>query len=452
MRILKMLICTLPLAWAFAGCSEDGMIPDSGPETGKVREVEITLNLGVDAGLQLSSRSADACSGMVQTRADGEGEPRELTTIDDAQQVNDVRIYVFHSTTQEGPYTFYIPEDLKAEGKVYYSVPEFDNEEPYYSQEGLYGTDNNVFEEHTVVLKPRLEVDGYYKFLAVGRDDKYATPISTQTANQWGNKVLKDIDFTEGTTTFQDADVMVSIIERTSGTFYNPLWCTELFSGILEGDKAIHIDEKNSGFNETIELKRAVAGLMMYVKNIPYQVEDNVEFSGVEFTPTTLTIQMKCVSTSVGLVSRSDVDKNTTRTSGITLATIPLRTWSNNGTIFTRPAENGLVENSAMSSNYLMPIDLDNINGDVTFYLVYGATDDYTGDSYKRMVKIKLENDGEYKFPIVANRLYALGQKGHDKNGDEFDDPYDLTPTKEGNEVVITVHPNWEGITEIPLE
>lgn len=130
---------------------------------------------------------------------------RELDTWDGAQQVNDMRIYVFRCPvdkkgTPEEAYTYCIPIETEAAKKGYYSVDAFNNREPYYSAEH-----QNMPEQHLYTIEPYLQNGYYYQFLAIGRDDKYAT-----------NKVLTEPKFTENVTKLEDARIALTEEEKTA--------------------------------------------------------------------------------------------------------------------------------------------------------------------------------------------------------------------------------------------
>lgn len=48
-----------------------------------------------------------------------------------------------------------------------------------------------------------------------------------------------------------------------------------------------------------------------------------------------------------------------------------------------------------------------------------------------------------YRFAINANWFYQIGSET---------EPVEWKEEEEQNNIVITVHPNWEGVTEIPLD
>lgn len=433
------------------GCSEDELTdkPDEGV-TNRLREIEVTLDLGVKSGIQLSGRTssnprAAGIEGRTKTVL-----PRMIESWDPAQQVNDMRIYVFRtaeSNGKDGTYTYYIPENATT---GYFNVT---NEEKGIFSNSVPHT--GAPETHTYAIKPRLEEGYWYKFLAVGRDDKYATPLSEVTDySEWGYKILKETQFKENITTFNDASI--SLEQNESGDDYAPVFCTEIFSGVLQNEEdALHVTAGLKRFSRTITLKRAVAGLLVYVKNIPYEVVD--DDSGREFTPTHLVIAGSYISTSVGLANRMGIpDKGTDPSFPPILGVIDLRGWSNNGTIFTRPAEKGWMENSYSFSNFIMPTSEESISslgGKSVFKLVYRGMDG--SRTAKCTIKVKLKDEAipKYLFDIEADHLYSLGRKDKDYN-----EPYDLSstrtgyalsPAETGNEIAITAIPDWEDVSDL---
>ena len=134
-------------------CSASNDAPDTLADGSHA--VKLNMRVGVSAGVVTGSR--------------------ELDTWDGAQQVNDMRIYVFRCPedkkgTSEEAYTYCIPIETEAAKNGYYSVDAFNNREPYYSAEH-----QNMPEQHLYTIEPYLENGYYYQFLAIGRDDKYAT-------------------------------------------------------------------------------------------------------------------------------------------------------------------------------------------------------------------------------------------------------------------------------------
>lgn len=351
---------------------------------------------------------------------------RELTSFDDAQQVNDMRIYLFRcpqAEGKEGTYTYYIPQDLENQNKGYYTVGSFNNQTPYKSEEH-----NGKFETHLFDFTPILGSGYYYKILAIGRDDKYSnTPKLNQPS------------FTANTTTFDEASLSLSSSTTQEAQQGKILLATEFFTGKLQendketgADDAILVTDDSKEFSRAITLKRAVAGLMFYVQNIPSLVEDNTSNTATTFTPTTLTLEASAMGTEEYLAGRTAA--NTPLNYQI-IASIDLSAdngWTNDETnhIFTRPADTDKEwkENSYMATNYMMPTLETSMsigknassqaeNQKVTFYF------HYTDGIHHRYDNVKLiTNDGSrLVFPIEVNHLYAIGEKSKNNN-----EPYDL--------------------------
>ncbi len=176
---------------------------------------------------------------------------RELNSSECLQSVNDVRVYVFRSPSgAEGTFTLYHPYVANAntgavEKRPYFFVNDF------MKGEGTIWDDHTSgHETHTITIRPMLGA-GSYRFLAVGRDDN---PESSPLKINW----------TEGVTKWEEA-----LMENENG---HPR-VTEIFSGYPKevGSKAVSTLQLPGEvhFHEEIVLHRAVAGVLLHVKNIP---------------------------------------------------------------------------------------------------------------------------------------------------------------------------------------
>ena len=119
-------------------CSASNDAPDTLADGSHA--VKLNMRVGVSAGVVTGSR--------------------ELDTWDGAQQVNDMRIYVFRCPedkkgTPEEAYTYCTPIETEAPKKGYYSVDAFKNTTPYYSAEH-----QNMPEQHSYTFEPYLK-NGY---------------------------------------------------------------------------------------------------------------------------------------------------------------------------------------------------------------------------------------------------------------------------------------------------
>ena len=338
-------------------CSASNDTPDAIADGS--HSVKLEMRVGVSAGVVTDSR--------------------ELDTWDGAQQVNDMRIYVFRCPaekrgTSEEAYTYCAPVETEAAKKGYYTVDAFNNREPYYSAEH-----QNMPEQHSYTIEPYLQNGYYYQFLAVGRDDKYAT-----------TKVLTEPKFTENETKLEDARIALTEQAKNSAKL-GILNTTELFSGILQDENTqeeapVLVTEDTKYFHRTLTASRNVAGLMIYVENIPALVESNAagEGSTVTFTPTSLSIVATGITTET-LIRQKQAPADAESLTYQTLGTIDLTSsngWTIDATenIFKRAedTQKGWKANSYMMSNFMMPTPEEKMQksknsaeNETTFYLHY---------------------------------------------------------------------------------
>lgn len=415
----------------FLSCSASDDLSMSRPQ-GEPHAVEVSMRVGVSAGIV----------------------SRELNTWDGAQQVNDMRVYLFRCKQEQyktayEKFTYYTPQNIKDKG--YFVVSDFDNTTPYYSSEH-----NGQPEQHAFYFSPFLESGYYYQFLAVGRDDKYVDPE---------NRLLDQSKLTEGQTSLQEAKISLAqsaIAQAKNGT-YN---CPEFFSGVLRDDTTkaetpiLVTDEPPYFFRTTLTATRNVAGLMIYVTNIPSIVETNKSNNETtKFTPTKLSVEATGLAAETMLRDKTapaEAQPYKTQTLGVIDLT-KANGWAvdNVEHVFTRPADNekGWQENSYLVSNFMMPTpeslmgNSPNADGaGVTFYLHY--SDGNGHHRYDNIKKVKSTGDLR-QFPIEANHLYSLGSKSSTSN-----DPYDLKKHYEPImvDIAIEIEPAFEKKHEFETE
>mgnify|MGYP004467777427 FL=1 len=378
-------------------CSASNDTPDAIADGS--HSVKLEMRVGVSAGVVTDSR--------------------ELDTWDGAQQVNDMRIYVFRCPaekrgTSEEAYTYCAPVETEAAKKGYYTVDAFNNREPYYSAEH-----QNMPEQHSYTIEPYLQNGYYYQFLAVGRDDKYAT-----------TKVLTEPKFTENETKLEDARIALTEQAKNSAKL-GILNTTELFSGILQDENTqeeapVLVTEDTKYFHRTLTASRNVAGLMIYVENIPALVESNAagEGSTVTFTPTSLSIVATGITTET-LIRQKQAPADAESLTYQTLGTIDLTSsngWTIDATenIFKRAedTQKGWKANSYMMSNFMMPTPEEKMQksknsaeNETTFYLHYTDGTHHRYDNIRKSTT----TGNKFKFPIEANHLYCLGSQEQDR-------------------------------------
>lgn len=499
MKQLKHLVLYLPFVLAAVGCSQDELTPDGGTGTGVpegLHEVEITFNMGTSAGLQ--------------TRAI----QRPVISSDDWQRVGNVRIYVFKSEAggDNSSYLYYQPT-VNGETVPYLHVEAFDkddnwgdtDENPYKLTTSVWGDtekgtgdnyDKTKFEEHIYVQKIGLDANAHYKFLAVGRDDINESDLSTikmtdptLPTNLYPQKVQSILEYYSNQTTdpnwewvLEDGTSLTkACLLNVSANYSNS--CAEVFTG-YSGE--VFISEDVSGFQTTIEMKRAVAGLLMYVKNIPTQVEANLSFvkttvpkktyyvqAGITYPVKGIGIVTTRINNILMLASRGIEDDyiSAMQDAGNLLQNSPIYLPLNPDD--PKETENGVsyYSNSYLEGRFILPLpspeydnysitleDEDKTVLSETMYLVYYADYNNGQATYPiRTVPIKMKGAGISTYSMDANSFYSFGNRNYlkDEQGDKEggDTPIDLKPKKDSEEnLVITVHPNWEGITELPLE
>ena len=406
-----------------ASCNASDETLSSNPTS--TRTVTLNMQVGVSAGVS----------------------SRELTAWDGAQQVNDMRIYVFRcpkdkKNTTEETFTYFVPDDLKAVNKGYYSVTAFDNKEPYYSYQH-----GNKPQQFSYEITPYLPNNYYYQFLAVGRDDKYMATAERK---------LDEIKLTDGTTTLQDVKIALTDAAVNSAKL-GALNCTEFFSGRLQdlktkADNPILVEQGAQHFNCILTATRNVAGMIMYVTNIPTVVDDNTQdlTTPVSFTPTKLSIEVTGIEGTTmvnGKTAPNDADnlvnKIASATGYLTLGVIELTSangWSKDDTkkVFTRPADTdkGWFANSYMVSNFMLPTPVEYMlqsknydKSKVTFMLHYSDN-----EGHHRYDNIKDRNTERILFPIEANHLYSLGIKTSNAN-----EPFDLNKNYQPTMMNMTI-------------
>ena len=411
-------------------CSASNDAPDTLADGSHA--VKLDMTVGVSAGVVTDSR--------------------ELDTWDGAQQVNDMRIYVFRCPedkkgTSGEAYTYCTPIGTEAAKNGYYTVDAFKNTKPYYSAEH-----QNMPEQHSYTFEPYLQNGYYYQFLAIGRDDKYAT-----------KKVLTEPKFTENVTKLEDARIALTEEAKNSANL-GILNTTELVSGILQDENThkeapVHVTEETRYFHRTLTASRNVAGLMIYVENIPAQVESNAagDVSPVTFTPTSLSVVATGITTET-LIRQKQAPADAEPLTYQTLGTIDLTSngWTVDAkeNIFKRAedSQKGWKANSYMISNFMMPTpegkmqkSKNSAENETTFYLHYT---DGTHHRYDNIRKSTTTGD-KFKFPIEANHLYCLGAKSKTVN-----QPYDLKEYYEPvmTDVKIEIEPAFEKRHEFETE
>lgn len=379
-RIPALFVALAATIMGLISCSQaDDWVDDS-----LIAKNEVTLAFALDLNSQ------------VQTRAAGN---RNLTSSDDWQKVSCVRIYVFRSTTETGTYTYYRPTDNGTPIDYIY-VPEFSG------KTDVWGDDEPEWEEHEYVSGTLKFADGWYRFVAVGRDD---IDGDDNTGSTWDLASL-----TEGTTTYES---------WTAQTHSTGISCGEMFVGYTP---AVEINDTQR-LHETIILKRVVAGVLMYVENISSEINSTaVRSIGIVRRKHTWGLNL---TTALPYGSDNSFAADGTTLVGTTPAAtdfivkydIPAAQTASNGYYVNLGAGGTDAHpNAVLRGSFVTPQAAP--AADCTMNFVYL---DASGNVLKSM-DVKLADDIATKtplYPLLANHIYCIGGRNLENNTDE---PIDL--------------------------
>lgn len=363
---------------ATAGCGQEDMPT---PDTPDDSRPQVVLTFSASPGL------------TTRTQLPG---PQYL------QHVQTMHLYIFNGTGDDASCVAYEKvdwEDVKAPA----------------------GGANTVSKNHKVQYKD-FAVGQPYTFIAVGLDDRsgdtYGLPTSVQVDQTTLATAKAVLDIANSKTR---EDIAVSEL------FGGSLVLTPVAAGQLTG---------------TIELKRRVAGVFGYFKNIPQQVKEKKVAS--------LRIELyKPQNKSIWLTAKPTKDED--------VIMDPIANTDDNKILVEIPLtpDNTIEDKVISKGSYVLPMKAPTTE-DCTLLVTLVAEDGTTLQS--RNVKYKLDDTISdtsggtgiitvtkdlYRFAINANWFYQIGSET---------EPVEWKEEEEQNNIVITVHPNWEGVTEIPLD
>lgn len=363
---------------ATAGCGQEDMPT---PDTPDDSRPQVVLTFSASPGL------------TTRTQLPG---PQYL------QHVQTMHLYIFNGTGDDASCVAYEKVDWK------------DVKAPA-------GGANTVSKNHKVQYKD-FAVGQPYTFIAVGLDDRsgdtYGLPTSVQVDQTTLATAKAVLDIANSKTR---EDIAVSEL------FGGSLVLTPVAAGQLTG---------------TIELKRRVAGVFGYFKNIPQQVKEKKVAS--------LRIELyKPQNKSIWLTAKPTKDED--------VIMDPIANTDDNKILVEIPLtpENTIEDKVISKGSYVLPMKAPTTE-DCTLLVTLVAEDGTTLQS--RNVKYKLDDTISdtsggtgiitvtkdlYRFAINANWFYQIGSET---------EPVEWKEEEEQNNIVITVHPNWEGVTEIPLD
>lgn len=462
------LLLLLPLLMSATGCTEGELTNGTMCIVNEeLHEVNVTFNIGTRFGLQSrADRTFNRITDGVSFIPDGSlipkaKPPRQLISSNNWQQVNDVRIYVFKKNDM-GQFVYHCPLDNNGQKRNYFAVDAFTekfNESPYAV---WYGGNEKLNETHTYNIRPMLE-DGTYRFLAIGRDDKNTEPFLTDPNTV--NEEFEWSEWEEDITTLDEVTLMC--------TNRNVVASTELFSGCSD-EPGISVTNENTSFQQSIELKRSTAGLLLYIENIPARIKENVPPPiGIVLRegPTVAVglIHGQTLSDKVKLHDRSALPgtlntvQNKEVKHSLLRIDIPEDAQIQDGYYVNLSPQNGSHPHSLLGGVFAMPQLPNQEEGDdndlnslqKSLYLVIYGESTYTDGSkeeFSHIIPVRLAastpaaNYDPYYYPINANEFYSLGKRRFSDDGSnlEEDEPIDLKKHFDDNtEIIIRIDPFW---------
>ncbi|MDE7413480.1 MAG: hypothetical protein K2N05_06800 [Muribaculaceae bacterium] len=369
--------------------------------------------------------------------------PRTLTSTDCVQDVNDVRIYVFRSESGNDDSSFLLYD---AGSKLMKNDAE---EVPHIYVDAFEPENNNGFDfnETQSLSLPMKLPKGYYRFLAIGRDDD-----SEQQSSRVLNWIPEQTSWTQAIMTNTAEEAVV----------------TEFFSGYAHDPKGavetLHIDQDGSFLSE-ITLFRAVAGIFLYVENIPEKVESLFDWGtdikkGNRYEVTEVAIVGMGFDSSLNLVSRTKADEFHDFPDALLglIRYASIQKTDLNKEIFNlKPDPAGsFIFPVALSSHSIPETSLTSEeSGPCSLALCF-----YHGNYPLRLLPIRMARttsmhpDEEIEvtdhnlYDIMANHLYCLGNLNKE---DGTDNPVDLEEALRNHKLEITVVGAWQAIVDIEM-
>lgn len=471
MKQLKTFVLSIPFVLAAVGCSQDELLPDGGKGThapGELHEVEITFEMGTGGGLQTRTANGDCLFVPDNVLIPQSEPPRKLTSSNNWQQVNNVRVYVFKQDGN-GKFVYHCPEDKNGTPQEYFSVDAFTKKFEISPYAVWWGGNTGKNETHSYSISPLLG-EGTYRFLVIARDDKdkQAASFSMLTNPNEDNEALNWKKWEAGTTTLEEATLVC--------TNRNMIASAELFTGCTPG---ITVTPTQTSFKQDIELKRAVAGILLYIENIPAEIKGTGEESTGVIIPSGRTIAVGLIhgqvtSDRVKLHDRSALTGTLTTVENSMIKhpllriDIPEGAKIENGYYVNLSPKNAKHPHSMLGGVFTMPQeanaqggndnDLDRLQKSL-YLVLYGECVWPSGikSEFAHVIPVRFKPDkpetgavdttDPYYFPIQANHFYSLGKRKFKNDGTELeeDKPIDL---KKDN-IIIEVVPDWDWSGEL---
>lgn len=414
MKNSKFVLAALWLA-AVSCADREELVPSCADRPAERFSVGLRLSIGV--GAESSTRAG-----------------RPLAGTDAWQMVQDVRLYLFYSPDgSEGSYTYYRPCVEVAEGssekRDYLYIKEFE-------KNGIWRDDLLGSECRSVELHPLLDRGGFYRLLAVGHDDAALSAT------------LKFPTWNEGRTRLDEAKI------RSLGRYVT----AELFTACSE---PLFIGGAAS-FELEMTLRRAVAGVLMYIENVPDSLvamasvgiageyEDDYSITvrkGEKYAVAAVGIAPVSAASELFAGNRQPCGESRANTNFIRYMTVADMKGYGEGHkadgYYVGTSENPDHPNSVLnggfcfpqqgpwSSMILGPKDQPELCATVgrSLYLVFYTSPSATNIVPFYWIPLRIDGAGTDSFDLKANHIYCLGHRCESTGEDS---PFDLKAWFEG--------------------
>lgn len=396
--------------------------------------------------------------------------PRSLISANDWQQVNDVRIYVFR-LNGSGDFVYYRPLDDNGDKRDFFTAADFTVKFDISPYIVWWGGADDTDEMHSFVGRMNLP-QGQYRFLALARDDATVTGVKRLADPNIATPVWGWQSWIESVTTLDAATIACAHNAQLSAT--------ELFSGYTA--ETVTIDGSGTAFCRTITMNRAVAGIFLYVENIPATIRTRYRNSNGSTTIRNISVRSLAVvhgevlSDRVTLAGRTaiagqiDVTPSASSASPTNLPLpeyylaridIPQQTLVSNGIYVNTDPSNASHPNSMHVGAFVMPQEANPTDGDnhdneenydKSLYLVFIGQDPQTGQEIALewrpvcLADEDAEDCDPCHYPIEANHLYSIGYRLFANNGNSLspqnDRPIDLREETSAH-ITINICRTW---------
>lgn len=389
-------------AMMFAGCSNDDSIPLENPDV-TGQQLTLTLNSGGDG---ISTRAA-----------------RPVYSSEAQNNVNFVKLYIYDPSGEDVTSTALVAGTTNP---ISWTAGPSDSAVP--------GTTNH--EASQTVKLNKLLTDGSYTVVAYGYN---TTPDYTFTGSG------------------PAADAFTATLPASTNE-------SEFFAG----SKTFNVVNGNiqSGANSQVVMKRQVAGLLGYFKNIPVLYPNPV--GGLPTPVAFVRVYASSHGTSFTFPSTSLMNGtgNNTKTKVLEFSLLTLLTnyaaqvtaaGANLAAVFNIPAPTGggvaLVPNSVLSGKFLIPFP--QVAATTTFTV---QLEDALGAVLRKWDVVNSSASNSKVYPVNRNYFYSLGQKykagttdgGTPGNPTSDDDsPIDLL---QETYITLTVNDTWDVIYNLGIE